>query len=76
MTKMYKEETCMKKLSVLMILGILLVGCSSKPKEEPVSLPETKTETESKTDYSEELNILKLMWEDRLSKKGMEFYEG
>lgn len=31
---------------------------------------------ESKTDYSEELNILELMWEDRLSKKGMEFYEG
>lgn len=46
----------MKKLSVLMILGILLVGCSSKPKEEPVSLPETKTETESKTDYSKETN--------------------
>ena len=46
----------MKKLSVLMILGILLVGCSSKPKEEPVSPPETKTETESKTDYSKETN--------------------
>lgn len=46
----------MKKLSVLMILGILLVGCSSKPKEEPDSLPETKTETESKTDYSKETN--------------------
>ncbi len=39
-----------------MILGILLVGCSSKPKEEPVSPPETKTETESKTDYSKETN--------------------
>nr|WP_159649997.1 peptidylprolyl isomerase [Erysipelothrix aquatica] len=40
----------MKKLSVLLILGILLVGCSSKPKEEPVSPPETKT------DYSKETN--------------------
>lgn len=31
-------------------------------------------EDESKTDYSEELNILKLMWEDRLSKEGMELF--
>ena len=53
---MYKEETCMKKLSVLLILGILLVGCSSKPKEEPVSPPETKKETETKTNYSKETN--------------------
>ena len=30
---------------------------------------------ETKVDYSEELNILKLIWEDSLSKKGMEFYK-
>ncbi|MPN44452.1 hypothetical protein SDC9_192017 [bioreactor metagenome] len=28
---------------------------------------------ESKVDYSDELNILKLIWEEKLSKKGMEF---
>ena len=27
-----------------------------------------------KVDYSEELNILKLIWKDKLSKTGMEFY--
>lgn len=31
-------------------------------------------EDESKTDYSEELNILKMIWEEKLSKKDMEFY--
>lgn len=29
---------------------------------------------ETKVDYSEELNILKMIWQDRLSKKGVEFY--
>ncbi len=29
---------------------------------------------ESKTDYSEELAILKMVWEEKLSKEGMEFY--
>ena len=29
---------------------------------------------ESKTDYSEELAILKMTWEEKLSKEGMEFY--
>ncbi|NLL39829.1 MAG: GIY-YIG nuclease family protein [Clostridiales bacterium] len=28
----------------------------------------------SKTDYSEELKILKMLWEDKLSSKGVEFY--
>lgn len=31
-------------------------------------------EDETKVDYSEELNILKMIWQDRLSKNGMEFY--
>ncbi|HHU70721.1 MAG TPA: GIY-YIG nuclease family protein [Clostridiales bacterium] len=31
-------------------------------------------EDETKVDYSEELNILKIIWQERLSKKGMEFY--
>lgn len=30
---------------------------------------------ESKTDYSEELNILKMIWEEKLLKKGMVFYK-
>ena len=29
---------------------------------------------ESKTDYSEELAILKMEWEDKLSNEGMDFY--
>ncbi len=29
---------------------------------------------ESKVDYTEELNILTMIWEEKLSKKGMEFY--
>jgi hypothetical protein len=29
---------------------------------------------ESKTDYSEELELLKIIWEERLSQKGMEAY--
>lgn len=29
---------------------------------------------ESKTDYSEELEILKIEWEENLSKQGLEFY--
>ncbi|NLZ82498.1 MAG: GIY-YIG nuclease family protein [Clostridiales bacterium] len=29
---------------------------------------------ETKVDYSEELNILKMIWQDRFSKKGIEFY--
>lgn len=32
-------------------------------------------EDETKIDYSEELDILKLLWEDRLSSQGAEFYE-
>ena len=32
-------------------------------------------EDESKNDYSEELNILKMLWEDRLTKSGMEIYK-
>lgn len=31
-------------------------------------------ENESKSDYSEELLLLKMIWEVRLSKDGMEFY--
>ncbi len=31
-------------------------------------------EDESKTDYSEELEILKMLWKERLSKEGAEFY--
>lgn len=31
-------------------------------------------EDESKTDYSEELEILELEWRDKLSKRGLEFY--
>ncbi|TJX15694.1 GIY-YIG nuclease family protein [Tissierella creatinini] len=31
-------------------------------------------EDESKTDYSDDLNILKLIWEDRLSKEGIELF--
>lgn len=30
---------------------------------------------ESKTDYSEEMDILKIVWEERLLQKGMEFYK-
>lgn len=30
---------------------------------------------ESKTDYSEELEILELEWKDKLSKQGIEFYK-
>lgn len=30
---------------------------------------------ETKVDYGEELNILNLIWEDRLSLEGMEFYK-
>lgn len=30
---------------------------------------------ESKTDYSEELAILKMVWEEKLLQKGMEFYK-
>ncbi len=30
---------------------------------------------ESKEDYSEELNILKILWEDKLTENGMEFYK-
>ncbi len=29
---------------------------------------------ESKVDYSEELNILKMIWEEKLSKQGVNFY--
>jgi hypothetical protein len=29
---------------------------------------------ESKTDYSEELAILKMVWEEKLANEGMEFY--
>jgi hypothetical protein len=29
---------------------------------------------ESKTDYSEDLKLLKLIWEERLSEEGMQFY--
>jgi len=32
-------------------------------------------EDEPKTDYSEELSILKSVWEDKLSKEGFEFYK-
>lgn len=31
-------------------------------------------EDETKVDYSEELDILKIIWQERLSKKGMVFY--
>lgn len=31
-------------------------------------------EDEIKTDYSEELEILELVWKDKLTKQGMEFY--
>ncbi len=31
-------------------------------------------EDESKTDYSEELEILKMIWKERLSKDGLELY--
>lgn len=31
-------------------------------------------EDETKVDYSQELNILKIIWMDRLSEKGVEFY--
>lgn len=31
---------------------------------------------ESKTDYSEDLAVLKMIWEEKLSKKDMEFYKG
>lgn len=31
-------------------------------------------EDENKTDYSEELSILKMIWEEKLRKDGMEFY--
>jgi hypothetical protein len=30
---------------------------------------------ESKVDYSEELGILKMIWEERLNDRGMEFYK-
>lgn len=30
---------------------------------------------ESKTDYSEDLAILKMIWEEKLSKQGIEFYK-
>ena len=30
---------------------------------------------ETKTDYSEELNILELEWKDKLLKQGLKFYE-
>ena len=29
---------------------------------------------ESKTDYSEELNIMKIVWEEKLTKQNLEFY--
>jgi len=29
---------------------------------------------EGKTDYTEELSILQMMWEEKLKKEGMEFY--
>lgn len=30
---------------------------------------------ESKTDYSEDLALLQMIWEEKLSQKGMEFYQ-
>lgn len=30
---------------------------------------------ESKTDYSEELDVLKMIWQERLEKEGKEFYK-
>ncbi|MDD4781206.1 MAG: GIY-YIG nuclease family protein [Tissierellia bacterium] len=30
---------------------------------------------ESKVDYSEELNILKMIWDEKLSKNGLKFYK-
>jgi len=36
-------------------------------------LPYDKDET--KTDYHDELTLLKMMWEEKLQKEGMEFYQ-